>query len=68
MKDKSESEKSAMFLHLIGEEGREIHENMIFANEEKDKIEPLYTKFAEHCNPRKNITVEGRGGWNWAGI
>ena len=56
MNGKTEASKCAMFLYLIGEEGREIFENMTLADADKDKIDPLFTKFREYCNPRKNIT------------
>ena len=53
MAKKSEAEQCAMFLYLIGEEGRDVFDNMIFADAEKDKIEPLFEKFKHYCNPKQ---------------
>ena len=50
---KSEKEKCAVFLYVIGSSGRDIFNAMILANEEKDKIDVLFQKFEE-----RNITVE----------
>ncbi len=58
MTGKTEKEKHSMFLYLIGEEGSEIYETMVLAEQEKDTLEPLFTKFKAHCNPKKNVTIE----------
>ena len=58
MTGKSEKERCATFLYLIGEEGREVYNSRLqFADDEKDKLEPLFTKFKDYCNPKKNLTV-----------
>ncbi|XP_077862889.1 uncharacterized protein LOC144345112 [Saccoglossus kowalevskii] len=54
-----ENKKCKLFLYLIGKEGREIYETMKFEKEEKDlKLEDLIKAFDDHCNPKKNETVE----------
>ena len=58
MNDESEKTKSSTFLYLIGRKGREIFNTWTIPVAEKDKIEPLFTRFANYCKPRKNITLE----------
>ena len=56
--DKSEKEKCAVFLYVIGSSGHDIYNTIILANEEKDKIDILFQKFEEYCKSKRNITVE----------
>ena len=36
-----------------GQEGRDIYNTMDFKEKEVDKIEALFSKFDEYCEPRK---------------
>ena len=50
----------AMLLMVIGEETREVFSTFTNWNEAGDdaKIEPVLKKFAEYCQPRKNVPFE----------
>ncbi|XP_069136748.1 uncharacterized protein [Argopecten irradians] len=57
--EKSEATQVAILLHTIGEDGMEIYNNFVFANDaDKLKWEPVLDKFQEYCNPRKNTVIE----------
>ena len=56
--DKSEKEKCAVFFYVIGSTGRDIYNSMVFTNDEKDKIDVLFTKFEDYCKPKQNVAVE----------
>ncbi|KAK3084719.1 hypothetical protein FSP39_017965 [Pinctada imbricata] len=56
MDEKSEKIQVATFLHVAGVEARRIYNTLEIADDDKDKIEPLITKFKEYCEPRKNLT------------
>ena len=56
--DKSDKEKCAVFLYVIGSTGRDIYNSMVFGNDEKDKINVLFKKFEDYCKPKQNIAVE----------
>ena len=58
MSEKTEKEKCKAFLYVIGKEGREIFNTFVFAEEQKDKLEPLLEKFESYCIPKKNVTME----------
>ena len=59
MTHKSEAGQCVMFLYLIDEEGREVFDTNTFAQADKDKIEPLFSKAVKHYfNLKKNITFE----------
>ena len=55
--NKPEKQRVAIFLHLIGEEALEIYNTFSLSTAEQ-KIEVLFRKFEEYCNPRRNITFE----------
>ena len=58
MGTKSERERCAAVLYIIGEEGREIfYTSFTFQEGEEDRLEPLLAKFKNYCNPKKNLTV-----------
>ena len=56
--NKSEAVQVATLLTVIGDEGREIYSTFTWDDEDADEIEPGLTKFAEYCQPRKNIPFE----------
>ncbi len=58
MSKASEKEQCAAFRYLIGQDGRDIYNTMAFEKTEIDKIEVLFAKFDEYCEPRKNIIME----------
>ena len=58
MSKSSEKEQCAAFRYVIGQEGRDIYNTMAFKDTEFDKIEVLFSKFDEYCEPRKNIIME----------
>ena len=58
MSEKTEKEKCKAFLYVIGKEGWEIFNTFVFAEEQKDKLEPLLEKFESYCIPKKNVTME----------
>ena len=58
MSKSSEKEQCAAFRYVIGQEGRDIYNTMAFKDTEVDKIEVLFSKFDEYCEPRKNIIME----------
>jgi len=58
MKDRSEKEKCSAFLYTIGQAGRDIHNTMTLTDDERDKIDILFTKFEAYCKPKQNVMIE----------
>ena len=56
--EKTEDIKCALFLHMIGEDSLRIYDTFTISEAEKDKIDPLITKFDGHFTPKKNLTYE----------
>eukprot|EP00794_Sanderia_malayensis_P014552 gene14552-16054_t len=55
---KPDKVKTSILLSCIGPKGRDIYETFQFSTEgDKLKLKPVLEKFAEYCNPRKNITI-----------
>ena len=54
---KPEKQHVAIFLHLIGDDALEIY-NTFSLSPAKEKLDVLFRKFEEYCNPRRNITFE----------
>ena len=54
---KSEKVQCATFLHVAGAPAQEVYSTFKFEDGESDKIAPLKQKFANYCEPKKNITV-----------
>ena len=54
---KSQKEKCAVFLYVIGSSGRDIYNAMRLADDEKDKIDALFLKFENYCKPKCNVRV-----------
>ncbi|XP_021368107.1 uncharacterized protein K02A2.6-like [Mizuhopecten yessoensis] len=57
MSGREEKDKCSAFLYLIGQDGREVFNTMTFDGDTRDKIEPLFTKFKEYCQPHENTIV-----------
>ena len=57
---KSEKVQVATLLTFIGEEARDVYSTFTdWADEgDQDKIAPVLRKFAEYCQPRKNVPFE----------
>ena len=59
MVGKDEKTKVKLFLYIIGTKGREIYETLQFEREPNERtLEDVIGAFGEHCNPKKNETVE----------
>ena len=54
---KPEKQRVAIFLHLVGEEGLEIYNTFSLSTVEQ-KLDIIFKKFEDYCNPRRNITFE----------
>ena len=54
---KPEKQRVAIFLHLVGEEALEIYNTFSLSTAEQ-KLDVLFQKFEDYCNPRRNITFE----------
>ena len=57
---KSEAVQVATLLTVIGEEARDVYSTFTGWADEADanKIAPVLQKFAEYCQPRKNVPFE----------
>ncbi|CAB4036530.1 uncharacterized protein K02A2.6-like [Paramuricea clavata] len=58
MSKASEKEQCAAFRYVIGQDGRDIYNTMKFTEAQTDKIDVLFAKFAEYCEPRRNTIME----------
>jgi len=54
---KPEKQRVAIFLHLLGDDALEIC-NTFSLSPAEEKLDVLFRKFEEYCNPRRNITFE----------
>ena len=54
LKAKSEDEQVSYLQLWLGDKGREIHGNFTFTEAEKDKLEPIYSKFKDYAQPKLN--------------
>nr|XP_034840382.1 uncharacterized protein LOC117996432 [Maniola hyperantus] len=50
-------EKYGLFMHCLGQYGREILEELDVSEQEKD-YETLCKKYSEYCDPKKNVNYE----------
>ena len=51
--------KVKIFLYIIGSKGREIYETLHFEKARDERtLQDVMNAFEEHCNPKKNETVE----------
>lgn len=55
---KSDAVKVALFLQCAGEEAIDLYNTFGLPPTASAKLEDVYSKFEDHCNPRKNLTVE----------
>ena len=54
-----EKVKVKMVLYVIGSKGREIYETLHFEKARDERtLQDVMNAFEEHCNPKKNETVE----------
>lgn len=59
MHKRDEKGKVKMLLYNIGTKGREIYETLHFQkNRDNRTLQDVMNAFDEHCNPKKNETVE----------
>ena len=59
MEGRDEKVRVKMFLYIIGSKGREIYETLHFYKARDDRtLQDVMNAFEEHCNPKKNETVE----------
>ena len=59
MHKRDEKGKVKMLLYNIGTKGREIYETLHFQKNRDDRtLQVVMNAFDEHCNPKKNETVE----------
>ena len=59
MEGRDEKVKVKMFLYTIGSKGREIYETLHFEKARDERtLQDVMNAFEEHCNPKKNETVE----------
>jgi hypothetical protein len=58
MSKSSEKEQCAAFRYVIGQDGRDIYNTMKFTEAQTDKIDVLFAKFDEYCEPRRNTIME----------
>ena len=59
MTGKPEAFKVKLFLYLIGSDGRELNETLSFTSATKNRtLEEVVKAFNDHCDPKKNETVE----------
>ena len=57
--DKAEETKAAIFLHLAGQDAREVFNTFMWETIGDDKkVDKIIEKFESYCTPRKNITWE----------
>ena len=70
VKENEKKTQVAILLHLKGEEGIEIINNLTWAPvgdgidaEDPDKLETVMTRFENYCNPRKNTVMERHTFW-----
>ena len=55
----TEKDQCSAFLYIIGRKGREIFNTWTLnPDTEVDKIEVLFKKFKDYCEPKKNIIIE----------
>ena len=54
---KSDDVRYATFLHVAGATAQRIARTFEFKSDELGKVEPLKKKFANYCQPRKNLSV-----------
>ena len=62
--EKPEATQLAIFLHLIGDEALQVYNTFTFeAAADRNKLQVVRQKFAEYCQPRRNIVYERYQFW-----
>ena len=61
--EKPESTQLAIFLHLIGDDALQVYNTFTFASEAERKMDVVRQKFADYCQPRRNIVYERYQFW-----
>ena len=62
--EKPESTQVAIFLHLIGDEALQVYNTFSFvSDDERKQIAVVRQKFADYCQPRRNIVYERYQFW-----
>ena len=60
--DKTEAQKVAIFMCMIGKDRQEIKDTFEFETDENEQevitMATLFDKFEAHCKPKKNLAVE----------
>ena len=56
LSEKTAKQKASYFLLYIGQAGRDVFNTWTLTEAEKDKPEPLFTRFKAYCEPRKNLS------------
>ena len=54
---KPEPVQCATFLHMAGPAAQRVYATLTFADDEKDKLQVLKTKFKQYCEPKRNLSV-----------
>ena len=57
MSEKSQKIQCNVFLHVAGPAAQKVFSTWTIPDDEKDKIEPLITRFKTYCEGKRNITV-----------
>ena len=55
--EKSQKIQCNVFLHVAGPAAQKVFSTWTIPDDEKDKIEPLITRFKIYCEGKRNITV-----------
>ena len=58
MSGKAKKDKCDAFLYIIGQAGRDVYNTMTFTDEERNKLDILFSRFETYCKPKQNVTVE----------
>ena len=57
LSEKTQAVQCAAFLHVAGPAAQHVFASWTLEDTEKDKIDVLEKKFAEFCEPKKNVTI-----------
>ena len=57
LKDAAEKKKFSALLYIIGQDGRDIYNMLVFETSDVDKIKPIIKKFEEYCIAKQNTTM-----------
>ena len=54
---KPEPVQCATFVHVAGPAAQRVYATLTFADDKKDKLQVLKTKFKQYCEPKRNLSV-----------